>query len=85
MMKPAALRDATAANEQQKLDEKILMHQARRMSSLTSKRTKSRRNQEPGAAQQHRTADTLKEVAETQLVRSRQRKENLQNNRRMKT
>ena len=28
MMKPAALRDATAANEQQKLDEKILKHQA---------------------------------------------------------
>ena len=28
MMKPAALRDATAANEQQKLCEKILKHQA---------------------------------------------------------
>ena len=28
MMKPAALRDATAANEQQKLGEKILKHQA---------------------------------------------------------
>ena len=28
MMKPAALRDATAANEQQKLDEKILKQKA---------------------------------------------------------
>ena len=28
MMKPAAQRDATAANEQQKLCEKILKHQA---------------------------------------------------------
>ena len=28
MMKPAALRDATAANKQQKLCEKILKHQA---------------------------------------------------------
>ena len=27
-MKPASLRDATAANEQQKLDEKVLKHQA---------------------------------------------------------
>ena len=50
-----------------------------------SSRGESRRHQELGAAQQHRANDTLKEVAETQLVRSRQRKENLQNNRRMKT
>ena len=65
MMKPAAQRDATAANEKQKFCEKILKHQA--------------------DVNQRRAADTVKEVADTQQVRSRQRKEILQNNRRMKT
>ena len=53
-----------------------LKHQAR----VSRRRGQSRK--EPGAAQQHRAADTMKEVAERQQVRSRQRRENLQNNRR---
>ena len=84
-MKPAALRGTSTMDEQQKLDEKILKHQAEVDVEFQDEEDKRRRVQEPGAAKQRRAADTLKEVAETQLVRSRQRKENLQNNRRMKT
>ena len=85
MMKPAAQRDATAANEQQKLCEKILKHQAEVDVESRVEEEQSRRVQEPGAAQQRRAADTVKEVTERQQVRSRQRKENLQNSCRMKT
>ena len=78
-MKPAALRGTSTANEQQKFCEKTLKHQAEVDVESLVEEDKSRRNQEPGAAQQHRAADTVKEVAETQQVRSRQRNENLQN------
>ena len=70
---------------QQKISRNFVKRPSRGEWRVSRRKRESRRNQEPGAAQQHRTADTLKEVAETQQVRSRQRKENLQNNRRMKT
>ena len=70
MMKPAAQRDATAANEQQKLDENILKHQADVDVRVSRRRgAKPQTIQEPRClAQQRRAADTVKEVAETQTT-----------------
>ena len=82
-MKPAALRDATAANEQQKLCEKTLKHQAE--VDVESHVKKEEGEKIKNQVQHSNIEQPIREVAETQIVRRLQRKENLQNGRRMRT